>query len=574
MTDTRTRELLIERAAESDAFPVTLSTETPVLRHFGYEVLSHAPEDVDLTRAPLPVIEGHDTSRLNIGIVEDLRLAGGKLRGLLRLGKSARAAEVAADIRAGIVRNVSIGYQVGTATRIGDKDGHPVFRFPFAPHELSLVAAPADPQSGIFRSQSMQTMKTDDRAQVRDDELSRVRGIRKLGESFGLEGPAQAAIDKGTPIEEFRSVVIGHLDAVKAAPMPYEPEAPRAPAFIRSRHDRGPQHGYSYTDAIGVLAGDRSVDHGRVNEWHQEHVRQTGRRAATGIFVPIDLSPRRDLDLAATTALKPTQHIASDYVDVLRPTSIVMLLNPTRITGLTGAASIPRKTASATAGWVSLDGVSTISESAPAHDAITLGMKTVAGYVEITHAARKSSSPDLEQIVRGDLAEVLGTALDTAALQGTGLSGQPTGIAATSGINTDTFTLATPTWAKLVNLQALISDDNVDTSALAYITTPTVAHSLMSTAKAANTAEFIWEHAPDGSGRIAGRRAFYTKNSPASKIIAGNFRDLIVADWGALELAVDAGGANFQKASIAVRAILDVDIAVRHPESFAVSTGS
>ncbi len=103
-----------------------------------------------------------------------------------------------------------------------------------------------------------------------------------------------------------------------------------------------------------------------------------------------------------------------------------------------------------------------------------LGMKTLAAYVEMTWAAMKNSSPDAEQITRYDLASVLGSAVDFACIQGPGTGGSPTGITATSGINADTFTLATPTWAKLINLQALIAADNVDTSSIVYITTPTI----------------------------------------------------------------------------------------------------
>ena len=111
---------LAERKASPDGlkvFPSVLSTETPVPRRdvFGKrygEVLSHAPGAVDLSRSPLPVLEQHDRSRVRTSAGSTTgRSFHGKLRGDLVLGKSARAAELAADIEAGIVSGLSVSYR-------------------------------------------------------------------------------------------------------------------------------------------------------------------------------------------------------------------------------------------------------------------------------------------------------------------------------------------------------------------------------------------------------------------------------------------------------------------------------
>ena len=121
MTENCTRTLTIDRAHSKagNTFPVTLSTETPYLREYGWEILDHAR--ADLSRAPLPLIESHDHNTLNVGIVDGLRVEGDKLRGEIRLGKTARAKELSEDIKAGIVRNVSIGYQVTDGHEEGER---------------------------------------------------------------------------------------------------------------------------------------------------------------------------------------------------------------------------------------------------------------------------------------------------------------------------------------------------------------------------------------------------------------------------------------------------------------------
>ena len=160
MTDTRLHRVatieLNERKASADGlarFPATLSTETPVPRRdmFGKrfnEVLSHEPGAVDLSRAPIPLIESHDSRKVNVGIVNNLRIADGKLRGDIVLGKSARAAELAADIEARIVTGVSVGYAINEIPDEGDTR----IASNWTLYELSLVSVPADVNAGIFRS--------------------------------------------------------------------------------------------------------------------------------------------------------------------------------------------------------------------------------------------------------------------------------------------------------------------------------------------------------------------------------------------------------------------------------------
>lgn len=132
--------------AETRTVEASLSSETPVIRHDGEEVLSHKPSAVDLSRAPLPLLCAHDNRSLPVGVVEDLKLVGGKLRGLIRL--SANQDGLWRDICDGIIRNLSIGYQVLTKKKT--KNGYIATKW--APYECSLVAAPADNTVGIGRA--------------------------------------------------------------------------------------------------------------------------------------------------------------------------------------------------------------------------------------------------------------------------------------------------------------------------------------------------------------------------------------------------------------------------------------
>src|SRR5437899_2003924 len=92
---------------KSGAIAVSLSSETPVPRWDGLEILDHSPSAVDMSRAKrgLALLLDHST-RQQVGRIEDLKLDGGKLRGVLRFSKSAAAQEVRQDVVDGIRQEV------------------------------------------------------------------------------------------------------------------------------------------------------------------------------------------------------------------------------------------------------------------------------------------------------------------------------------------------------------------------------------------------------------------------------------------------------------------------------------
>src|SRR5699024_8529907 len=138
------------------------------------EVLSHDPDAIDLTRQPLPLIEQHDHAKLNVGTVENLRIVGRKLRGVVRFGSSARARELWDDVKEGIVRSVSVGYRI-TEHVI---NGETLRATRWAPHEVSLVAVPADPDAGLNRSRSNTMSELNDENLTPETRVNKTRSER------------------------------------------------------------------------------------------------------------------------------------------------------------------------------------------------------------------------------------------------------------------------------------------------------------------------------------------------------------------------------------------------------------
>lgn len=134
--------------------PASLSSEEPVLRWWGYEILDHSPGAVDLSRADrgLPILANHDPAQ-PIGRALNVRLSGTRLRGNIKFGRNAKAQEVSQDVADGVLDGVSVGYEILEAQEEGTLDGEPVYRVTrWKPFEASIVAIPADNTVGVNRS--------------------------------------------------------------------------------------------------------------------------------------------------------------------------------------------------------------------------------------------------------------------------------------------------------------------------------------------------------------------------------------------------------------------------------------
>ena len=116
----------LDRAAvdeENRTVRLSFSSEEPVERWFGSEVLSHSPESVRMDRlnGGAPLLWNHDTSD-QIGRVESASIENGRGFAVVRFSKSVRAEELFQDVVDGITSNVSVGYRIHEMQQEGDKE--------------------------------------------------------------------------------------------------------------------------------------------------------------------------------------------------------------------------------------------------------------------------------------------------------------------------------------------------------------------------------------------------------------------------------------------------------------------
>ena len=609
------REAQVEKqAGSSDVFPCVISSNAPVDRGDFLEVLSHAPDSVDMSRAPLPLIESHDSGKLNIGVIEDLKLVGGKLRGLLRLGKSARAQEIKSDIQEGIVGALSVGYRW---IKWSDKnDTVTVTRW--QPLEVSLVAVPADINAGIFRNLNLnmeQQMELDDieettlsRSQRKRDnrelsshqagaeaERDRIRGITWLCESQKVDSNmAKELINNGSNVETARRMVMEVISARKYIPVNQDGMG----SFDDMYGGGGQDHGFGRKDMqdfsicramLASASGDWSKA-GLERSMSKTIANRAGKETQ-GFFMPIDVPMTRApyaVGAAATGGnLVATNLMASSFIELLRNKTQVISLGATMLTGLVGNVDIPRRNAGATAYWTAE--AQTITESEGTFDHVSLSPKNVAALSRYSRNVLMQSTPDIDMLIRNDMIQKIALAIDIAALSGSGSSNEPLGIFGTSGIGSVVGGTngAAITLDHMLDMIAAVLNANADGSNMGFIMnskTQTALSKLKST-----TGQYLWARGNELSSisersvdRIHGypvlisnqARNTLTKGTASgicSEVFFGDWSSLVIGEWGVLEVLPNPYSATgFATGQIDIRAIQSLDIGIRHPESFAV----
>ena len=592
------RALQVERAAineEARTASLAFASETPYERYWGVEILDITPQAMRQSRlrTGANLLVDHD-SRDVVGVIESVEVGADRVaRATVRFGKSARAEEVWQDVRDGIRRNVSVGYMIHKAQLVEERDGVETFRVTdWEPFEVSLVSVPADPTVGVGRSldstrdagpdadptatapaaAAAPTLTTPSKehsivSDVTVDARNHAAEISKIAK--GLPGGAEMAMDaiqRGLTTEQFQAEALAKLAT-----------APVRTADVGMSKTEVKR--YSLMRALNALANPNDVNAQRAAAFEREcsdAVASKMGKSARGFYLPHDVQ-KRDLVVGTASAggnLVATDLMAGDFISLLRNAMVIMGMGTRMLTGLQGNVAIPRQTGAGTAYWVAESNAPT--ESQQAFDQVTMSPKTVGAFTDISRKLLAQSSLDVEALVQQDLATVLGLAIQQAAINGSGASNQPSGLLTliTPSVAGGTDGLA-PTWAHIVELESDVSVANADIGTLSYLTNAKVRGKLKGTSKVSGQNGFVWE---GGDTPLNGYRAAVTNGVPSnltkgtgtnlSAIIYGNFADLLIGMWGTLDLMVDPYSLS-TSGTVRVVALQDVDVAVRHAESFA-----
>ena len=535
--------------------------------------------------------------RDHVGVVERVWIdSDRKGRVLVRFGKGARATEIFDDVKDGIRCHVSVGYSILEAfveKRGEDGEADTVRVTDWEPFEVSFVSVPADASVGVGRSREPNETQNESSPleegffipekkertmseanevtaqeaapakavdvqavtnQARENERSRISKINSIGERFGKTELASEYIKNDKSVADFRSAVMDQMN----------PETETVPA---SQLDMTASEvrNYSVMKAVrAAISGDWSGA-GFERECSLAIADKTGKEAR-GFYLPYNIQTRASVGAATGGAtLVGTDHLGGSFIDNLRANSLMGQLGATFLTGLVGNVDVPRKDGSSAFYW--LDEDEDVTASDLVLGSVGLTPKTVAGSIPMTRRLMKQSSPDIEALVLADLTRGASLAIDKAAFIGTGANGQPTGIFGQAGVNTATVADAgnAPTWAELVAFETALADDEALEGSLHYVTTPTLRGALKTTPKDAGSGLFLMEN-----GEANGYPVHSASQLAAGQSVLGNFNDVLIGMWGVLDIMPDQA-AKAASGGLVLRVFQDVDVAVRHPESFCIS---
>ena len=567
---------------------MSISSEEPVERSFGLEVLRHNEGAIDLSRlnsGSANLLLDHDQTKV-IGVIERTYLdqADRKLRSVVRFGKSALAQEVYQDVKDGIRSNVSIGYQI---RQMEDKraDGT-VGISSWLPYEASIVSVPADAGVGVNRNANFvePTIKSKEKVmtEVNHDEIREAAAeaakrdfqknaseIINLAVKHNRRDLADQAIGAGQSVAQFRATL---LDAIGEG----KPLEQSAGAVDMSEKE---QRSYSFIKAVRGLVNGSGLQ-GLEREVSEQIAKNNGREAR-GFYAPDSFwGGKRDLTVGTATAgghLVGTDHLGDQFVDALRSRLVFNELGARFMTGLKGDVAIPKLATGVSAGFVAENGAT--SEVNAVFSQITMSPKSLGAFTDISRLLMIQSDPSVEQIIRDDLLNAIAQKVEDVAIEGGG-SNEPTGITGTAGIGS--VAIGTNggdlTWQAITDLVKEVEVDNaaINGNTLAYLTNPKVKSHMASTSKVASTDSVMLLDAPWNS--LYGYDLAITNNVPsdltkgtlttASAMIYGDFSQLMMGFFSTPDILIDPYTAG-STGAVRIRVMQELDIAVRHAQSFA-----
>ena len=608
----------------------SISSETPYARYMedpesgewvkALEVLGHKPGEIDDTRMRDGLVIQDTHYGEQIGIMDKPEVKDGKIVGTIRFGHSQKARDIEADALDGIKRNMSVGYIVNEYKRDGvdEKTGLPIFRVTnWTPYEASFVNVPADAGVGVGRSAHSELNDTEQKGKRTMEKptngytAEQKTKIREMASAAHVSGEEVADIlTSERSFEEIREELLNRREKYLAelAKKPAKP-ADESRAVIDEGDKAKIRKRYDFVKVLRYFAEmseskTSSIDIGFEREISDELARQTG-RAVQGILLPDFIrsaanpsdggltfgTPAYNTDTSAGGItgiggagknLVETLLLSGQFIEALVATLVLRgELGAEVLSGLVGNISIP-KGGSISGGWISAEGGNAPKKN-PTVGQITATPHTYGAYVDITRKLLLQSSINVQAKVLGWLMYACANGLETAAFQGTGSSGQPTGLCTALNSGATAWSNA-PTFDKIIDLIAATKTANSYKPSMKFVGNSGV------WAKLAKTRDF--EILTDGAdtpknvaaiggsvrlldtatNKIVGRDFVEANLMPNAKLLFGDFTQLCVCLWSGTDIVIDPY-ANSISGGLRLVALQDSDILIKRPESFALATG-
>lgn len=286
---------------------------------------------------------------------------------------------------------------------------------------------------------------------------------------------------------------------------------------------------FSLLKAVRAIANNQQLDERSqqvVNAGIAE-MRKSGQSYSGQIILPVE----ERADVQATVADHGQEIVAEDKLNILAPLRDKLVLSAAGanfMTGLVGNVSIPTYSGS-TVGWAgevdaAKDGAGTFGE-------VELSPKRLTAYVDISKQFLIQDSVSAEALLRKDIVDALSNKLESTILGAVaGDATKPAGLFA--GVTADTAAI---TFADILKMEQTLEEKNVGGN-INFIASPAAKAVLRTTAVGGTKSDL--RMLMEGN-EIDGISTLVTNGMTSKGLILGNFNDLVIGQWGGIDLTVD-----------------------------------
>ena len=401
-------------------------------------------------------------------------------------------------------------------------------------------------------SQSSFAFTVDDEVWTKEADGTYLRTITKIGGLYDVSIVAN-------PAYEGTSVALRSLDAFKAQeeipvevreeePKTEEPKVEEAPVEETPVEENKPEvqeetepkenrnninntknihmSNFSLIKAINDVVNNRNINEDALNviEMGATEMRKSGLSYSGQIQLPVE---ERGDAVAATVATDGKEIVATDKLNILSPLmgkSILAEAGATFLTGLVGNISIPNYTGS-TCGWKGE--LEAADNGKGTFGSVELSPKRLTAYIDISKQFLTQDSVGAEEMLRADIVNSLVAKLEQTIFgDAAGDTTKPAGIFNSAEV-------VAPSYQGVCEAEAAVTDYSGEKR---FVMSPT-AKSAFKQATISGTKSDLRLLLEDGE--VDGYPVSDSSNVVAGGYAFGDFSELVVAQWGGIDIVVD-----------------------------------
>ena len=286
---------------------------------------------------------------------------------------------------------------------------------------------------------------------------------------------------------------------------------------------------FSLIKAINDVVNNRNINEDALSviEMGATEMRKSGLSYSGQIQLPVEERADTDNTIVATVAEQGKEIVPTDKLNILGPLrgkSILSEAGATFLTGLVGNISIPTYSGS-TCGWKGE--MATADNGMGEFDTVELSPKRLTAYIDISKQFLVQDSVGAEEMLRSDIVNALIAKLEQTIFgDADGDATKPAGIF----YNAEE---ADPSWATVCDAEADLTDYLGDKR---FVMSPSAKSAFKQTTISGDKSDL---RLLMNGNEVDGYPVSSSSNVVASGWAFGDFKELVVAQWGAIDIVVD-----------------------------------